>query len=141
MMEQATQAIDDGKAEAESTAKPSAILLRIITPVELAEYLLALVDRNAGPGIPDFDPQIRAPRASADQNAPVGDVADRVRRQIEKNLLQEHEIAANPRVSWNDAKLQTGVLRGTGEGRVDPFEQSCHRKFGNIRRQRAGVEP
>src|SRR5207245_821661 len=68
MTEQATQAIDDGKAEAKPATKPSPLMLPIVDPVELAEYLLALVIRNAGPRVPDFDAQIPAALASADQH-------------------------------------------------------------------------
>src|SRR6266404_1107634 len=141
MTEQATHAIDDCKAEAKPTAKPSPVMLRIVTPVELAKYLFTLVFRNAGPGIPDFDPQISATLATADQNTPADDVPDCIGHQIEKNLLQEHEVTANPFVSWNDSKVQAGVLCGAGEGRLDPLEQPCHRKFGDVRRQPARIEP
>src|SRR5258708_11652035 len=141
MVEQPTHAIDDGKAEAKATTKPSPVMLRIATPVELAEYLLALVIRNARPCIPDFDAQILAALATADQDTSAGDVPDRVGHQIEKDLLQEHEVTANPCASWNDSKVQAGVLCSAGEGRLDPLEQPCHRKFGDVRRQSAGIEP
>src|SRR6266436_7228435 len=141
MTEQATQAIDDGEAEAKPTTKPSAVMLLIAKPIELAEYHLALIIRNAWPRIPDFDAQISAAFATADQNASAGNVPHRVGHQIEKDLLQKHEVTAHPRVIWNDAKVQSGLLCGPGEGRLDPIEQLGHRKFGNARRQRAGIKP
>ena len=104
MMEQGAQAIDDGKAEAKPATKPSAVMLRIATAVELAEYLLTLVIRNAGPCIPDFNAQISAAPANADQNTSAGDVPDRIGHQIEKDLFEEQEVTANPCVSWNDPK-------------------------------------
>src|SRR5258708_2750221 len=141
MVEQAAQAIDDCKAEAKPTTKPSAVMLSIVTPVELAEYLLALVIRNARPCIPDFDAQISAALATADQNTPAGGVPDRVGGEIEKDLLQEHEVSANPCVRWNDSKIQSGLLCGAGKGRPKPIKQPRHGKLGNVRRQRAGIEP
>src|SRR5229473_2583800 len=141
MVEQAAQAIDDSKAEAKPTTKPSAVMLRIVTPVELAEYLLALVIRNARPCIPDFDAQISAALATADQNTPAGGVPDRVGGEIEKDLLQEHEVTANPCVRWNDSKIQSGLLCGAGKGRPKPIKQPRHGKLGNVRSQRAGIEP
>src|SRR5258706_6061492 len=141
MMEQATQAINDGEAEAGPTTKPSAVMLRIAAPVELAEYLFMLIIWNAGPRIPDFDPQISAALASADQNTAAGGVPDRVGHQIEKDLLQEHEVTANPCVSWNNSKVQAAVPCGACERRLDPLEQLGHGKFGDVRSQRAGVEP
>src|SRR5262249_23737892 len=128
-------------AEAKPAAKPSPIMLRVAASVELAEDLFALIVRNSGPRIPDFDPQISAAVAATDQNAAAGNVPDRVGHQIEKDLLKEHEVTASPCVSWDDAEVQAGILGGAGEGRLDPFEQSCHGEFGDVRRQRAGVEP
>src|SRR5215470_15684376 len=139
MSEQAAQAIDDGEAEAEATAKPPTVALRIVKPVELAEYLLALIVWNAGPCIPNFDAQIWATLTAADQDTSTGDVSDRIGNQIEKDLLQEHEVTANPRLCWNDSKVQFDLLGDPCEGRLDPLEQSGDRKFGDARRQRAGI--
>src|SRR5258705_8541139 len=128
MMEQATQAIDDGEAEAKPATKPFAVILRIVTPVEFAEYLLALVFRNAGPCIPDFDAQFSAALATANQDTPAVDVPHRIGGEIKQDLLQEQEVTANPCVSWNDSKIQAGGHCSAREGRLGPIEQLGHRK-------------
>jgi hypothetical protein len=122
-MEQPTRAIHDRQAEAKPAARPPPVMLWIVTPVELAEYLLALIIRNARPCIPDFDPQISAALASADQNTTAGDrtLSDtRLRRIWSKSTksLRAHASVQLERLESPSQPPLRGLRRSSGPVRT-----------------------
>ena len=63
MIEQPAKAVDDGEPEPESGF---AIAIRFTQSVKLGKNGLAPIDRDSGPGIPDFDMHLVALSAAAD---------------------------------------------------------------------------
>ena len=88
--EKTAEAIDDGKPEAETGAP---VAIRLAQPIELAEYLVVLIGRNADAGVPHLDAQLIAALAAADQHAAAARIAQRVLNQVENDLLQQNEVA------------------------------------------------
>src|SRR5258707_12989766 len=107
MTEESAQAVDDGEAEAKSFA----VMFGIAEPIKLAEYLLALILRNSRPRIPDFDAQLFAPFAAADQNSPLRRIVHRIGHKIEQNLFQKHKVTADPCVTRDNPKVQARIGR------------------------------
>src|SRR5215510_3581115 len=91
MAEQAAQALDDGKAEAEPAV---AVFAR--EPVELAEDVAPLVFRNPRPAIADLDAKLIASPATADNDPARGRVAHRVGDEVEHDALEQDEVAPDP---------------------------------------------
>ena len=98
--EQAAQPVDDCETQAETTA---AVRRKARELVELAEYTLPLVCRNAGPGIADIDAQLRPAVAAADHHAAALRVAHRIGHEIEHNALEQDGIARYPGVARDHA--------------------------------------
>src|SRR4249920_2097989 len=106
--QQAAEAINDGKAEAEPHL---AIQSRVRQLVELAEYALALILRNAVAGIANIDSQLRSAAATAHHDTAARRVAHRVAHQIEQDAFKQDRIAAHPRAAWHDAQAEALLVR------------------------------
>src|SRR6202035_4119948 len=137
MTEQAAEAIDDGKPEAE-TGAPVAIWFA--QAIELAEYLVVLVGRNADAGVPHLDAQLIAALAAADQHAAAARIAQRIVNQVENNLLQQDEIAAHPGVAGQRPERELFLPRRPGEGRLGVRQYLPDRKNRYVDGGRAGIE-
>src|SRR5215813_7527927 len=112
MAQQAAEPINDGKAEPEPRLP---IRSRGRQLVELAEYALALILRNAGAGIANIDAQLRGAAAATHHDTAARRVAHRVAHQIEQDAFKQDRIAAPPRAAWPDAQAKTLLVRELGE--------------------------
>src|SRR4249920_1256162 len=95
--QQAAEPINYGKAEAEPHL---AIRSRVRQLVELFEYAMALILRNAGAGIANIDAQLRSAEPATHHYTAVRRVAHRVAHQIEQDAFKQDWIAAHPRATW-----------------------------------------
>src|SRR6516225_4947359 len=129
MAEQAAEPINDGKAEPEPRL---AIRSRGRQLVELAEYALALILRNAGAGIANVDAQLRGAAATTHHDTAAKRVAHRVAHQIEQDAFKQDRIAAHPRPAWHDAQAESLLVRQGGECRFDAIEQPLHGQVSRI---------
>ena len=129
MAQQASEPINDGKAEAEPRL---AIRSRVRQLVELAEYALALILRNAGAGIANIDAQLCGAAAATHHYTAARRIAHRVGHQIEQDAFKQDRIAAHPRAAWHDAQAETFLVREFGERRFDAVKQPLHGKLDRI---------
>src|SRR6516225_10891033 len=108
MAEQAAEPINDGKAEAQPHL---AIRSRGRQLVELAEYALPLILRNAGAGIANIDAQLRSAAAATHHDTAARRVAHRVAHQIEQDAFKQDRIAAQPRAAWHHTQAEALLVR------------------------------
>src|SRR4051812_11738225 len=90
MAQDAGQPFDDAEAEAQTLA---AVRRGAVQLAEFHEDVLELVFRDAGPCIPYLDTQPGCRAAAAEQDAPLGGVADRIREEVLEDAAQEGGVA------------------------------------------------
>src|SRR5262245_28801076 len=108
MAQETTKALDNGQSQAKAT---SAFVIRIRAPIELAEDIFLLLFGNSGTAIPDFDAQRRVSGTTANDDAAVGGVTDRVGDEVQQNPFQQDEVTAYRRPAWHDPQRQTLLMR------------------------------
>src|SRR5262249_60200795 len=91
--------------------------------VELAEYTLPFVCRNAGAGIADIDAQLRPAVAATDHHPAAFGVAHRIGHEIKHNALEQDGIARYPGFARDHAQSQPLLARRIGDGGFDALEQ------------------
>src|SRR4051812_24940279 len=104
MIEQTAEPLDDCKAQTETRA---AVAFPRSNLVELAENIRSLILGNADTAVPDFDAQLPAETAAADNDSAAARVTNRVGNEIEQYPLKQNKIAAHPCAARHDSQLQS----------------------------------
>ena len=129
MRKQVGDAPYGGQTEAEAFF---AIALRISDLVELVENLFPLVLGNADAGVPDFERDLAAPVATANQHSPSCRVAERVGHKIRQNALKQERIAMQYRACRCEAKVKLVFARSRGVQSPQLLEQVGCREMDEI---------
>ena len=111
--EETTEAVDDGKPKAETGAP---VAIRFAQAIELAEYFVVLIGRNADARVPHLDAQLIAAFTAADQHAAAARIAQCIGDQIEDDLLQQDKVTLHPGVARQRPERELFLPRCAGEG-------------------------
>ena len=107
---------------------------------ELPEDLAALVRRDTGPRVPDFDAQLLPAAPHADQHATLHGVANRIDQQVLQDEPHQHRIAVHHFARRRDAQRQTARGGVRGELGAELLEQRAEREVGEVHLDRARLE-
>src|ERR1700722_3823888 len=111
MIQQARQTPDDRQPQPETFV---AITLRIFDLKEFVKNPLAVARRNAGAGVPDFDPPLLSRAPAADQNTPMIGVTDRIGDEIAQDSLDQDRIRIDKSARGMQDQRQTFLCRFLG---------------------------
>src|SRR5262249_51816395 len=131
------QPVDDCKTQAETIA---AVRRTARELVELAEYTLPFVCRNAGPGIADIDAQLRPAVAATDHHPAALRVAHRIGYEIKHDALEQDGISQYPGCARYREQSQPLLARCFGEGVFDEAKQVFNGKRCGIWLEDSGLK-
>ena len=136
--EKLRQPLHDRETEAKSFGP---VAFGIAELVVFLEDTLLLLRRNAWPGIPDLDRELRTALAAQDGNATGLRMADGVRDQVAQDPLDQQRVRLDDGLAWPADKCEPLGLRFLLVIAAEPRDKRRDRKGPSMNFDDSGIQP